>query len=149
MEYAIWTHMGTGTGVSISQLYILEDTGSGLQIHEFMHRMIIKELERVTWQWEENTKTLQMYADGMLVGEKVDLSELLSINEGEFKSVTFENFIEFQEENGQWFMEADAGIIHTGFVIPVYSDRNVIVRAPVIYDPEGGFFLGKITVTYE
>lgn len=146
-EYALWTHMGTGTGVSTSELYMIEKTQEGISIWEFDRDALEKQFERVGYDWEPEEQTLYMKMDGERTGLSVSLKELLEEEDEEplhFQSLEFHEISDFVEKDGQWYYRTQSGTAVQEWAILDYA-CGVEAEAPVLWR-DGSFSLGEITL---
>lgn len=146
-EYALWTHMGTGTGVSSSELYIIEKTENGITIQEFDRDALRKQFAGVEYDWDPEQQMLYMKVDGKRTGLSLSLKELLEEEGGEqlhFQGLDFHDISDFVERDGQWYYWTQSGTAVQEWAILDYT-YGVEAEAPVIYK-DGKFSLGEITL---
>lgn len=146
-EYALWTHMGTGTGVSSSELYIIEKTADGLSIREFDCDALKRQFAGVGYDWDPGQQTLYIKVDGERTGLSLSLRQLLEEGDGErlhFQGLEFHDISDFVERDGQWYYWTRSGIALEEWAILSY-EYGVEAEAPVVYQ-DGGFSLGEITL---
>ena len=153
-EYALWTHMSTGTGVSGDELYIIEtdwekgaDGNTEYSIREYRHWDWISELNVIGNRFDEASGVLTITLNDADVAE-LDISKLLEQYDSSFSSIGFGAFNSFYEDQGQWYFSASSGIGVDGS----YMDKwecSVTVIAQVIYDEANGFHLGDIQISTE
>lgn len=146
-EYALWTHMGTGTGVSFSELYMMEKTEEGISIREFDRDALKKQFEKVGYDWDSRQQMLYMKVNGERTGLSISLKELLEESDGEqlhFQGLDFHDIADFVERDGQWYYRTQSGIALEEWAILAY-EYGVVAEAPVFYK-DGAFSLGEITL---
>lgn len=143
-EYALYTHMGTGTGYSVSQLYILEFSGREMEVREFSYENVCSQLERITAEWDKEYGTVDLMVDGERTGQALYLQQCLEDTGGEYQSIEWRNIIDFSERDGQWYLWAQGGLQLTDIWIEYSCSAEAL--APVIYRADGTFTLGEITL---
>lgn len=151
-EYALKTHMKTGTGVSGDQLYIIEVNGETAAIHEFTFRDRMTQLERlkVTYTdsrsnqvWRRYLKVQEDGADGASCFLNLD-SLLDSLGEdAAYESLEFGDIESFLDADGQWLYAVSGGIA-TNVTGPIQYECSVEVLCPVQYQADGTFTLGRM-----
>lgn len=146
-EYALWTHMGTGTGVSSSELYMIEKTADGISIREFDRDALKRQFAGVGYDWDPGRQTLYMKVDGERTGLSLSLRQLLEEGGGEqlhFQGLEFHDISDFVERDGQWYYWTRSGVALEEWAILAY-ECGVEAEAPVVYQ-DGSFSLGEITL---
>lgn len=143
-EYAIYTLMGTGTGVSVAQLYMVETDGEDFAIREFEYADILRQLERITYTWDEEYEQVQVSVDGVyqtwiLAGKYLKEEDL------HFESLSWGDILGFVERDGQWYLSGKAGITPQEWATPSYS-CGMNFLSTVSYSEDGSFTLGEIRV---
>lgn len=151
-EYALWTHMGTGTGYSVSELYILEHSGehpTGLAVREFDSWQINSQLDRFSWQWKAENEELELWVDGEYANRSFYLTRYLEehADMGEFAGIRIGEISDFILQDGQWYYWAQGSVYQENdSLIPPY-EKCVEFLAPVIYKEGEDFTLGEIVLT--
>lgn len=151
-EYALKTHMKTGTGVSGDELYIIEVNGETAVLHEFTLRDRLTQLERLKVTYTDSRSNqvwrryLKVQEDG--AGEApcfLNLDRLLdSLGEdAAFESLEFGDVESFFDMDGQWLYAVSGGIA-TNVVGPIQYECSVEVLCPVQYQADGTFTLGRM-----
>lgn len=160
-EYAIWSNMNTGSGVSGQELYIVEADYTKENIGDDFYS--IKEYS--DWGNDLNN-AVDYYLDAAgniitvtLYGEmaaSIDLSEHFEehkeYNES-FDYIDFGSQYSFTEQDGIWYFVNAGRIYVKRDGIKVYdADRvpyNVVVSARVVYEQNQQFHLEDIAITVE
>ncbi len=153
-EYALWTHMATGTGVSGDELYIIEtdwekgtDGNTEYSMREYRYWDWISELNVIGNRFDEASGVLTITLNDIDVAE-LDISRLLEESGSEYAGLASGNFYSFEEKDGQWYFTESGGIL----VIGQFSENRqckVIVNARVVYDETNGFHLEDIQISTE
>lgn len=152
-EYALWTHMNTGTEGSEDGLYIIETdwemNSEGdyvYSIEQYVYEDWLSELDKVQYQYN-NDNSVTFSIDGKAMA-RLDLSELIEENKRKFGGIKFGNDNSFYEEDGKWHFSAISGVYLFGIHEPKMECR-VIVNADVKYDEIYGFSLENMKVSTE
>lgn len=153
-EYALWTHMATGTGVSGDELYIIEtdwekgtDGNTEYSMREYRYWDWISELNVIGNRFDEASGVLTITLNDIDVAE-LDISRLLEESGSEYAGLASGNFYSFEEKDGQWYFKESGGILVSG----QFSEKRqckVIVNAKVVYDETNGFHLEDIQISTE
>ena len=160
-EYAIWSNMDTGTGVSGDELYIIEADYAKENGEEDFYS--IKEYSdwggdldnAVSYYLDDTGNVVTMTLNGEDVAS-VDLSghfeEHKEYNES-FDGIDFGSHYSFHEQDGIWYfvnggriyVKRDGKSVYDEDMIPY----NVVVNARVVYEPDQQFHLEDIEITVE
>lgn len=160
-EYAIRTHMTTGTGISGDELYIIEADYAKENSEEDFYS--IKEYSdwggdldnAVSYYLEDTGNVVTMTLNGEDVAS-VDLSghfeEHKEYNES-FDGIDFGSHYSFHEQDGIWYfvnagriyVKRDGKSVYDEDMIPY----NVVVNARVVYEPDQQFHLEDIEIIVE
>lgn len=160
-EYAIRTHMTTGTGISGDELYIIEADYAKENSEEDFYS--IKEYSdwggdldnAVSYYLDDTGNVVTMTLNGEDVAS-VDLSghfeEHKEYNES-FDGINFGSHYSFHEQDGIWYfvnagriyVKRDGKSVYDEDVIPY----NVVVNARVVYEPDQQFHLEDIEIIVE
>lgn len=154
MEYALKTHIKTGTGVSGDELYFIEtDWNTGADgriertINEFKEGEWIRELGGIDANFDAGSNILTVTLDGEAVAQ-MDISALLEMYSAQYSGIGFGNQNSFSQEDGQWYFSASSGIFVEKSAMP-RNECKIIADAKVVYTPDGGFHLEDITVSVD
>lgn len=160
-EYAIWSNMDTGTGVSGDELYIIEADYAKENSEEYFYS--IKEYSdwggdldnAVSYYLDDTGNVVTMTLNGEDVAS-VDLSghfeEHKEYNES-FDGIDFGSHYSFHEQDGIWYfvnagriyVKRDGKSVYDEDMIPY----NVVVNARVVYEPDQQFHLEDIEIIVE
>lgn len=160
-EYAIWSNMDTGTGVSGDELYIIEADYAKENSEEDFYS--IKEYSdlggdldnAVSYYLDDTGNVVTMTLNGEDVAS-VDLSghfeEHKEYNES-FDGIDFGSHYSFHEQDGIWYfvnagriyVKRDGKSLYDEDMIPY----NVVVNARVVYEPDQQFHLEDIEIIVE
>lgn len=160
-EYAIWSNMDTGTGVSGDELYIIEADYAKENGEEDFYS--IKEYSdwggdldnAVSYYLDDTGNVVTMTLNGEDVAS-VDLSghfeEHKEYNES-FDGIDFGSHYSFHEQDGIWYfvnggriyVKRDGKSVYDEDMIPY----NVVVNARVVYEPDQQFHLEDIEIIVE
>lgn len=160
-EYAIWSNMDTGTGVSGDELYIIEADYAKENSEEDFYS--IKEYSdwggdldnAVSYYLDDTGNVVTMTLNGEDVAS-VDLSghfeEHKEYNES-FDGIDFGSHYSFHEQDGIWYfvnagriyVKRDGKSVYDENMIPY----NVVVNARVVYEPDQQFHLEDIEIIVE
>lgn len=160
-EYAIWSNMDTGTGVSGDELYIIEADYAKENSEEDFYS--IKEYSdwggdldnAVSYYLDDTGNVVTMTLNGEDVAS-VDLSghfeEHKEYNES-FDGIDFGSHYSFHEQDGIWYFvnagriyaKRDGKSVYDEDMIPY----NVVVNARVVYEPDQQFHLEDIEIIVE
>ena len=160
-EYAIWSNMDTGTGVSGDELYIIEADYAKENSEEDFYS--IKEYSdwggdldnAVSYYLDDTGNVVTMTLNGEDVAS-VDLSEHFEehkeYNES-FDGIDFGSHYSFHEQDGIWYfvnagriyVKRDGKSVYDEDMIPY----NVVVNARVVYEPDQQFNLEDIEIIVE
>ena len=160
-EYAIWSNMDTGTGVSGDELYIIEADYAKENSEEDFYS--IKEYSdwggdldnAVSYYLDDTGNVVTMTLNGEDVAS-VDLSghfeEHKEYNES-FDGIDFGSHYSFHEQDGIWYfvnagriyVKRDGKSVYDEDMIPY----NVVVNARVVYEPDQQFHLEDIEIIVE
>ena len=142
-EYALYRYIGSGTGYSISELCMLELVDKSLQIHEFTFEDMMYRLQNIQYEYfeEEGIVHIDTGSDTY----EIEIADFLQTNEVSFSSLTWGDIIDIMEQGGQWWLQADAGIVVEEWVTPQY-ECGVCFRTPITYMGNGYFQTGSIEV---
>ena len=160
-EYAIWSNMDTGTGVSGDELYIIEADYAKENSEEDFYS--IKEYSdwggdldnAVSYYLDDTGNVVTMTLNGEDVAS-VDLSghfeEHKEYNES-FDGIDFGSHYSFHEQDGIWYfvnagriyVKRDGKSVYDEDMIPY----NVVVNARVVYEPDQQFYLEDIEIIVE
>lgn len=160
-EYAIRTHMTTGTGISGDELYIIEADYAKENSEEDFYS--IKEYSdwggdldnAVSYYLDDTGNVVTMTLNGEDVAS-VDLSghfeEHKEYNES-FDGIDFGSHYSFHEQDGIWYfvnagriyVKRDGKSVYDEDMIPY----NVVVNARVVYEPDQQFHLEDIEIIVE
>ncbi len=160
-EYAIWSNMDTGTGVSGDELYIIEADYVKENSEEDFYS--IKEYSdwggdldnAVSYYLDDTGNVVTMTLNGEDVAS-VDLSghfeEHKEYNES-FDGIDFGSHYSFHEQDGIWYfvnagriyVKRDGKSVYDEDMIPY----NVVVNARVVYEPDQQFHLEDIEIIVE
>lgn len=160
-EYAIWSNMDTGTGVSGDELYIIEADYAKENSEEDFYS--IKEYSdwggdldnAVSYYLDDTGNVVTMTLNGEEVAS-VDLSghfeEHKEYNES-FDGIDFGSHYSFHEQDGIWYfvnagriyVKRDGKSVYDEDMIPY----NVVVNARVVYEPDQQFHLEDIEIIVE
>ena len=160
-EYAIWSNMDTGTGVSGDELYIIEADYAKENSEEDFYS--IKEYSdwggdldnAVGYYLDDTGNVVTMTLNGEDVAS-VDLSghfeEHKEYNES-FDGIDFGSHYSFHEQDGIWYfvnagriyVKRDGKSVYDEDMIPY----NVVVNARVVYEPDQQFHLEDIEIIVE
>lgn len=142
-EYALYRYIGSGTGYSISELCMLELVDNALQIHEFTFEDMMYRLQNIQYEYfeEEGIVHIDTGSDTY----EIEIADFLQTNEVSFSSLTWGDIIDIMEQGGQWWLQADAGIVVEEWVTPQY-ECGVCFRTPITYMGNGYFQTGSIEV---
>lgn len=142
-EYALYRYIGSGTGYSISELCMLELVDNALQIHEFTFKDMMYRLQNIQYEYfeEEGIVHIDTGSDTY----EIEIADFLQTNEVSFSSLTWGDIIDIMEQGGQWWLQADAGIVVEEWVTPQY-ECGVCFRTPITYMGNGYFQTGSIEV---
>lgn len=160
-EYAIWSNMDTGTGVSGDELYIIEADYAKENGEEDFYS--IKEYSdwggdldnAVSYYLDDTGNVVTMTLNGEDVAS-VDLSghfeEHKEYNES-FDGIDFGSHYSFHEQDGIWYfvnagriyVKRDGKSVYDEDMIPY----NVVVNARVVYEPDQQFNLEDIEIIVE
>lgn len=160
-EYAIWSNMDTGTGVSGDELYIIEADYAKENSEEDFYS--IKEYSdwggdldnAVSYYLDDTGNVVTMTLNGEDVAS-VDLSghfeEHKEYNES-FDGINFGSHYSFHEQDGIWYfvnagriyVKRDGKSVYDEDMIPY----NVVVNARVVYEPDQQFHLEDIEIIVE
>ncbi len=154
MEYALKTHMKTGTGVSGDELYFIEtDWNTGADgriertINEFKEGEWIRELGGIDASFDAGSNILTVTLDGEAVTQ-MDISALLEMYSAQYSGIGFGNQNSFTQEDGQWYFSASSGIFVEKSAMP-RNECKIIANAKVVYTPDGRFHLEDVTVSVD
>ena len=154
MEYALKTHMKTGTGVSGDELYFIEtDWNTGADgriertINEFKEGEWIRELGGIDAGFDADSNILTVMLDGEAVAQ-MDISALLEMYSAQYSGIGFGNQNSFSQEDGQWYFSASSGIFVEKSAMP-RNECKIIANAKVVYTPDGRFHLEEVTVSVD
>ncbi len=145
MEYAIKTHLKTGTGVSGDELCIVEIENEDYQVHPFERYDIQKQLNEIKYDYEEANHMLIVHQED---GEdkSFSLGEYLQTclengNTAEFKQLVFGDIESFNLVDGKWYYTTTGGI---ALYNQPWQDYDVSIEmvCPVIYNEMGEFQFG-------
>lgn len=160
-EYAIWSNMDTGTGISGDELYIIEADYAKENSEEDFYS--IKEYSdwggdldnAVSYYLDDTGNVVTMTLNGEDVAS-VDLSghfeEHKEYNES-FDGIDFGSHYSFHEQDGIWYfvnagriyVKRDGKSVYDEDMIPY----NVVVNARVVYEPDQQFHLEDIEIIVE
>lgn len=160
-EYAIWSNMDTGTGVSGDELYIIEADYAKENSEEDFYS--IKEYSdwggdldnAVSYYLDDTGNVVTMTLNGEDVAS-VDLSghfeEHKEYNES-FDGIDFGSHYSLHEQDGIWYfvnagriyVKRDGKSVYDEDMIPY----NVVVNARVVYEPDQQFHLEDIEIIVE
>lgn len=160
-EYAIWSNMDTGTGVSGDELYIIEADYAKENSEEDFYS--IKEYSdwggdldnAVSYYLDDTGNVVTMTLNGEDVAS-VDLSghfeEHKEYNES-FDGIDFGSHYSFHEQDGIWYfvnagriyVKHDGKSVYDADMLPY----NVVVNARVVYEPNQQFHLEDIKIIVE
>ena len=160
-EYAIWSNMDTGTGVSGDELYIIEADYAKENSEEDFYS--IKEYSdwggdldnAVSYYLDDTGNVVTMTLNGEDVAS-VDLSghfeEHKEYNES-FDGIDFGSHYSFHEQDGIWYFVNAGRIYVKRDGKSVYDEDmisyNVVVNARVVYEPDQQFHLEDIEIIVE
>lgn len=146
IEYAIKICTDEGTGVSGSELYIIEtdwqedENGKVLYtLNRYQTYYSHQELDALDFQYDDEKKTLTVLYNDEISGA-LDLSML----EGDYKGVAFGNIYGVDYVDGVWYFTAKGGISTSSTYMPVY-DWNIIFEGRIVYDGQS-FHLEDVQV---
>lgn len=142
-EYALYRYTGSGTGVSIAQLYMLEETDAILEINEFTVADVRYQMQNIQYEYDEENEIVHIDTNAEVYDLKI--SEYLKMYEAQYSYFTCGDIIDVVLIDGQWWLEVGAGIVTKESVIPQY-DCGVTYCAPINYMENGYFQLGDITI---
>lgn len=160
-EYAIWSNMDTGTGVSGDELYIIEADYAKENGEEDFYS--IREYSdwggdldnAVSYYLDDTGNVVTVTLNGEDVAS-VDLSghfeKHKEYNES-FDGIYFGSHYSFHERDGIWYfvnagriyVKHDGKSVYDADIIPY----NVVVNARVVYEPNQQFHLEDIVITVE
>ena len=160
-EYAIWSNMDTGTGVSGDELYIIEADYAKENSEEDFYS--IKEYSdlggdldnAVSYYLDDTGNVVTMTLNGEDVAS-VDLSghfEEHKEYKEPFAGIDFGSHYSFHEQDGIWYfvnagriyVKRDGKSLYDEDMIPY----NVVVNARVVYEPDQQFHLEDIEIIVE
>lgn len=160
-EYAIWSNMDTGTGVSGDELYIIEADYAKENSEEDFYS--IKEYSdwdsdldnAVSYYLDDTGNVVTMTLNGEDVAS-VDLSghfEEHKEYKESFDGIDFGSHYSFHEQDGIWYfvnagriyVKRDGKSVYDEDMIPY----NVVVNARVVYEPDQQFHLEDIEIIVE
>ncbi len=145
-EIALHTLMGTGTGLFISQLYMIEINKEDICVNQFGSGDFSRFTGRITDTWEDENRMLYFAVDGKPIEQVLHLPAIHGSETETFKKVIWGNYIEFTETaKGQWMLTAEAGLASWEWAWPDYHE--IIASAPVNYHKDGSFSVGEINLT--
>lgn len=142
-EIAVSFYTGSGTGVSVEELYIVKQQKDGtFYALEYTPYEYTKELSaRVKAKYNQTEEKLQLYIDNKKVGKPIDMSSW--IKEGyTFSDIEFDNQITFHITNKAITINVLPDCYLEGIPSPVYENMPTI-SAKVIYK-DGNFSLSNI-----
>lgn len=147
-EIAVTLYTGTGTGVSVHQLYIVEVQNDGtLTALEYTPYQYIKQMmEKVIATYSQTDHRLQFYIDGQKSGNAIDLSSW--VEDGyQYSEITFGDQISFDVSKNAITLEFIPGYCFDNVAPPQY-DHVPDFSAKVIYN-NGEFSLTDIKIVGE
>ncbi len=134
LEYAIKISTESGTGISGSELYIIEtdweeDENGKVEytINEYQVYYSHQELDAFDFQYDDEEKVLTVLYNDEFVGT-LDLSEL----SGDYAGVTFGCIYGVDYVDGDWYFNAK-GLINRANTAPSY-DWGILFEGRIVYD---------------
>lgn len=151
-EYAVKTHVKTGTGYSLDDLYLVESpvyNAAGEEIrpykvYQYDERKWMRDMDRITWEYHEKYQELLVSADGKSCSVSLkNLMENLG-NEDEFEELSWGDIGSFEYSGEQWYLGVSAGIRTSSTGVQPRYEAGVEFLCPVEYLGDGSFSLGEI-----
>ena len=143
VEYAYSTCEGHGTGVYQERLHMLEiNSDNTLSIRNM--RDLNKQLERITYRYDEQQQALYWFVDGKQTGEAKDLSKAVS-GHSVLKDVDLYSIQYVSERDGRWYLEIHPGIVFDSNVSPDF-ENDLRITAEIKYSADGTFTLADIVL---
>lgn len=143
-DYIVKTHMKTGTGVSGDELYFIKEEQDQFYVYEFEEEDWGKQLERVTFSYDEEYKILSLLVDGEYIDQALLLNEETVEELGTVTDIDLSCIMEFRLYDDVWYLNTWVGCYHEKSVIADYEDA-VWIRSPITIHEDGSFSLGEIT----
>lgn len=147
-EYLINVLTGTGTGVSMEDLYLVSDVDSTPIATEYDMGAIFEELyQRINCEYQKDyLKTAKIYADGKFL---TDVMIKSMVDEyGAYTGLGMGCFISYTYENDIPTLVANAGFCFEKPVEPQY-DASVIFSIPLNIEKDGTLLLGDISCSVD
>ena len=143
VEYAYSTCEGHGTGVYQERLHMLEiNSDNTLSIRNM--RDLNKQLERITYRYDEQQQALYWFVDGKQTGEAKDVSKAVS-GHSVLKDVDLYSIQYVSERDGRWYLEIHPGIVFDSNVSPDF-ENDLRITAEIKYSADGTFTLADIVL---
>lgn len=147
LEYAIKTHLKTGSGVSGDDLYIVEVKNDEHAIYSFAEEDRLNKLSKIQYDYNEDYKMVTVHNNG----KDISLSVYRFLNDftgedgksAEFDKLAFGDIESFFLMDGQWYYAADGGITTNYITWPQYECCMRMI-CPVYYSEESGFSFGEM-----
>lgn len=107
-------------------------------------RDLNKQLERITYRYDEQQQALYWFVDGKQTGEAKDVSKAVS-GHSVLKDVDLYSIQYVSERDGRWYLEIHPGIVFDSNVSPDF-ENDLRITAEIKYSADGTFTLADIVL---
>lgn len=149
-EYLIAECEGTGTGVSLYGLCIVEKDGDDYKITKYECDYFTAVIEeRVSYSYDKDSKQVTFTASNE--NENTDYSVTLDAEdykETDVESVVWSDVVRIEFKDGVPYLTAPSGYVCTDIPMPDY-EQAVIVSAPIIIDTDSNIEVGDFSLGEE
>ena len=142
-DYVVKTHMKTGTGVSGDELFFIRRENDRIQIKEFEEEDWYGQLKRITYEYDEEYRVMQVKIDGEYAQEMFVTKEAAEEG-GTCTGLDLSSIMSFTLYDNVWYLKVSPGLCMENWIgVPEY-ESGMEILSPIMFHPDGTFELGKI-----
>lgn len=147
IEYGLDVLLGTGSGLSVEQFYVIEREKDSIVLTEFAWEdWQAQILSHVSWNYDKEYNSVETFLDGEQAGATLFLGQFLEERQGTFQDLSFGDIAQFIGHDGQLYLWVEGGIFIEEWAAPVY-ECGIDVLVPVNYSADKTFTLGEIELS--
>ena len=143
-EYLITAIWGTGSGVHINQLYIVEKSQDGWELRAWDYDTVLSALnDRIRYKYADDYQTMELFDRDKLIGTVFMGNRLKEANE-KFENISYGDLLTIELIHGKPWLTFSIGLLLSNRVMPDY-DIPMNITAPLLFE-NGQVIIGNMTM---
>ena len=135
---------GTGTGMNINQLYILEKPEDSWELRAWDYDTVLSALnDRIRYKYADDYQTMELFDRDKLIGTVFMGNRLKEANE-KFENISYGDLLTIELIHGKPWLTFSIGLLLSNRVMPDY-DIPMNITAPLLFE-NGQVIIGNMTM---